>query len=250
MHVKGEAGIGRRVRASRARLGLTREELAVRSGLSWSAIAQVESGRRASPRPATLAALARALGVSIDYLVQGGPVTAPMLNHAALIYSSDEAFAAATCGFVREGIERSEPVLAVTTDRNGALLRRRLRSDSGGVRLESARDRLTSPEAAVGFFRDYIESHLDDGADWIRIVGEPLWQSRTDEEVRRWTRFESLVNLAFATTPASFLCTYDERKLPAAVVEQARHTHPRVAAAGAVAESGAYRDPLELGIGG
>ena len=54
------------------RLGWTREALAFHSGLSWSAIAQVESGRRTNLRPSTLAALSRPLGVSIDYLVDGG----------------------------------------------------------------------------------------------------------------------------------------------------------------------------------
>src|SRR5687767_203826 len=109
--LKAEGGIGRRIRASRARLGWTREELAVRSGMSWSAIAQVESGRRANPRPTTLSALAGALGVSIDYLVDGGPVATPMLEHRALIYGSDDDFAATTSDFLREGIKRAEPSL-------------------------------------------------------------------------------------------------------------------------------------------
>ena len=61
--------MGTRVRAAGVRLGWSREALAVRSELSWSAIAQVESGRRKNVRPQTLSALAEALGVTIDYLV-------------------------------------------------------------------------------------------------------------------------------------------------------------------------------------
>src|ERR1700761_4783343 len=66
-----ESGIGSRLRAARERLGLSREALAFHAGISWSAIAQVESGRRSQLRPSTLLALATALGLTIDYLVSG-----------------------------------------------------------------------------------------------------------------------------------------------------------------------------------
>ena len=246
--LKGDAGIGRRVRASRARLGWTREELAVRSGMSWSAIAQVESGRRANPRPGTLSAIARALGVSIDYLVDGAPVATPMLEHRALIYGSDEDFATTTSEFLREGIERSEPGLAVTTERNVALIRGRLGSDADRVRLEDSAAWLRTPEAAVDSFQEFIGTQLDRGADWVRIIGEPLWPGRSEDEVRQWTRFESIVNLAFASAPLSFLCPYDERTLAPTVVEQAHHTHPQVVTAGGVAKSSSYRDPLGFAL--
>lgn len=243
-----DPGIGRRVRAARGRLGCTREELAIASGLSWAAIAQIESGRRASPRPATLSALAKALGVSIDYLVDGGSVTSPMLVHAALLYDSDEAFADATAGFVREGLQRSEPVLAVTTKRNAGLLRDRLGGGSERLQLEDSRRWLQTPEGALASFQEFVAARLADGAAWTRIIGEPLWVGRSAAEVRLWTRFESLVNVAFAATPLTFLCPYDERALDPAVIEQARSTHPRVIAAGEMAESATYRDPVGFAI--
>src|SRR4051812_43245566 len=82
--------IGTRVRAARERLGWRREELAFRSGVSWSAIAQVESGRRRNMRPGTLSALGEALGVTTDYLVRGGPASPAMFQHRALLYDTDE----------------------------------------------------------------------------------------------------------------------------------------------------------------
>src|SRR5437764_5175534 len=85
-------GLGLRVRAARQRLAWTREELAYHSGVSWSAITQVESGRRRNVRPTTLAALARALGVSLDYLVEGIPSRQTMLEHSVFPYTSDDQF--------------------------------------------------------------------------------------------------------------------------------------------------------------
>src|ERR1700736_1222500 len=99
------SAIGPRVRAARKRLGWTREALAFHSGISWSAIAQVESGRRTNLRPSTLAALARPLGVSIDYLV-GGSVSHPtMLNHSAFPYRTEDQFRTTMGSFLAEGIE-------------------------------------------------------------------------------------------------------------------------------------------------
>ena len=83
-------GIGVRVRAARGRLGWSRETLAFHTGLSWAAITQVESGRRTNVWPGTLAALSRALGVSIDYLVAGAPPRPTMLEHSLLPYRSDD----------------------------------------------------------------------------------------------------------------------------------------------------------------
>ena len=54
--------IGESLKAARERLGWSREALAYHSGVSWSAIAQIESGRRKDVRLSSLSALAEALG--------------------------------------------------------------------------------------------------------------------------------------------------------------------------------------------
>src|ERR1700730_896640 len=95
--------IGPRVQAARERLGWTREALAFHSGLSWSAVAQVESGRRTNLRPSTLAALSRPLGVSIDYLV-GCKLTRPaMLEHSVFPYRTDDQFRTIVGSFLADG---------------------------------------------------------------------------------------------------------------------------------------------------
>src|SRR5579863_10539426 len=98
-------GIGRRLRAARDRRGWTREALAFHSGVSWAAIAQVESGRRRLPRPSTLAALSHALGISIDYLVDGSMARTTMLDHSVFPYRNDDRFQATAGSFLAEGIE-------------------------------------------------------------------------------------------------------------------------------------------------
>src|ERR1700753_169051 len=113
MGTRGDNKIGTRVKAARQRLGWNRETLAFHSGISWSAIAQVETGRRQNLRPSTLQALAGALGVTIDYLVAGGGRVVPMLAHRVLIYGTEPEFLETAAPFLAEGMERGEAVLSV-----------------------------------------------------------------------------------------------------------------------------------------
>jgi transcriptional regulator with XRE-family HTH domain len=94
--VDRDLGIGSRLRAARERLAWSREALAFHSGMSWSAIAQMESGRRKNARPDTLSELSRALGVSIDYLIHGGSHPPTMLGHQVVVYATNEQFVANT----------------------------------------------------------------------------------------------------------------------------------------------------------
>jgi transcriptional regulator with XRE-family HTH domain len=249
MDAATESPIGTRVRGSRERLGWSREELAFHSGLSWSAIAQIEANRRTNLRPATLSSLADALGVTIDYLVAGGPA-AVLLDHRALVYGSDEEFVAAAGPYLREGIERSDAILAVTTPTNIALLRKHLGADARKAEFAEFASTFDLPTDAVTRFRNFAGTAIESGARWVRIIGEPIWAGRTRSEVRMWTRLESLLNLAFASWPVTMLCPYDTRVVPARVIRDIiPATHPKtITSEGLRGETG-YADPAEFILG-
>jgi transcriptional regulator with XRE-family HTH domain len=242
VHAQEESGIGSRLRAARERLGWSREALAVRSGVSWSAVAQVESGRRRHLRPDTLSGLATALGVSIDYLVDGRP-TPPILSHQAFFYKSRDEFAETVSDFLREGLERSEPGIALTSRVNIKLLRERLGEDAKRVELIEWSDRLSEPGQVLELFGDFLSRRLGEGAVWVRVVGEPVWEGRPAAEARLWTKLESLFNLALAGSPMTLVCPYDTSSVDAAIVRDAHATHPRIVEAGEVRASRDYRDP-------
>jgi transcriptional regulator with XRE-family HTH domain len=74
---------GRRVRAARILTGLTLKECAQRSGMSYTNLSMIERGRR-SMYVESLPDLARALGVSVQYLLLGDePDEADDEAHAA-----------------------------------------------------------------------------------------------------------------------------------------------------------------------
>lgn len=65
--------VGERIRLRRIHLGWTQERLASEAGVSKGFLSDVESGKR-NVGAETLLSLATALGVSMDYLMKGGPV--------------------------------------------------------------------------------------------------------------------------------------------------------------------------------
>jgi transcriptional regulator with XRE-family HTH domain len=239
-------GIGTRVRTARQRRGWNREALAFHSGISWSAIAQVEAGRRTNMRPTTLSSLAQALGVTIDYLVVGGRAAPPMLSHQALLYGSDSEFLDTAAPFLAEGIDRGEPALAVTTEANIELLRERLGDTARSVEFAERAAWYRTPGTALNGYLAFLQGKLDGGAAWVRILGEPPRVKGSKSDLVAWTRYEALLNLAFGAEPVSVLCPYDQRGADEQSIRQARATHPHLAEPHTLLCNRDYADPAAL----
>jgi transcriptional regulator with XRE-family HTH domain len=237
-----DTGIRNRVIAARERLGWSREALAFHSGISWSGIAQVESGRRRNLRPDTLSALARALGVTIDYLVAGGPASTAMLDHKALVYSSADELCDTAGPFLEEGIERSEAVLVMAKKENITRLRAQCGPAARQVEFVDAAGWYKTPAEALDGLKAFSGAKLEAGASWIRILGDPIWDGPGDEALL-WTRYESLVNLVFAPWPMTVLCAYDEGSVHPEIVKQAHVTHPCTIGHEGPADSDDYPGP-------
>ena len=242
--------IGGSLRSARERMGWSREALAYHSGLSWAAIAQIESGRRQQVRVSSLLALASALGVSVDYLVGGTSTVSPqLLGHRVLIYNSDDEYLAAAVPFLLEGLARSEAVLCVPTKQQGDLLHDALGDDAQRVEFLDSSEWYRSLRGASSGYLTYVKERFEGGAPWVRILADAVWAGRSGPEVVEWFRYESMVNLALASSPATIVCSYDARSLPDEVLTDARRTHPELLAAGESTASPAYREPLDFVLG-
>jgi DNA-binding GntR family transcriptional regulator/anti-sigma regulatory factor (Ser/Thr protein kinase) len=154
--------------------------------------------------------------------------------HRALIYRDSEDFLAGSMPFVLEGLDAGERVLAVTTRPNRELLTRYLGVRAGEVEFRESGEWYSSPAHTQLAYDRYLE-HTD--RDRVRIVGEPVWDGISPAAIQEWTRYESIINVAFALSPVSFLCPYDARALPDAVVSDARRTHPEICTGAEIGKS-------------
>jgi transcriptional regulator with XRE-family HTH domain len=243
MVVMGASRIGAALRVARSRAGWNREALAYHSGVSAAAIAQIESGRRKDVHLTTLAALAGALGVSVDYLAGTPAAATPLFQHRVLTYATDDDFLASASPFLSEGVEESHCLLAVTTPAKEALLRDSLGDRAAAVEFADWENWYQSPKHALEQYGAFLSRRTEQGAVWIRVVAEAAWAGGTAAQINEWNRYESLVNLVFASSPATILCTYDERAFPNDAIDCVQKTHPELVDSHVITSSGVYQAP-------
>ena len=89
----------------------------------------------------------------------------------------------------------------------------------------------------------FVREH---GGQRVRIIGEPIWAGRSEDEYPACAEHEALINVALGESPAYILCPYDVRRLDREWLTDATRTHPTLAADGDRWESPAYTDPVAL----
>jgi anti-sigma regulatory factor (Ser/Thr protein kinase) len=169
--------------------------------------------------------------------------------HQGLVYGGDEQFLAAVVPFCRDGLERDDAVLAVTTTTNAGLLRDALGADAEHVQFVDAAVWYDAPGRTLAAYHRYVDERADrDGR--VRVIGEPVWHGRDDLAVAEWTRYESVINLAFADSPAWIVCPYDTRVVPERIVADARRTHPDLVTGPLAEPSPEYLAPARFSAAG
>jgi hypothetical protein len=99
-----------------------------------------------------------------------------------------------------------------------------------------------NPARIIPVWREFVEEHSDN-VRGTRGIGEPIWVSRSPDELVECERHEALLNLAFAS-PAGALhlvCPFDAETLPTSVIEEAWRNHPIVTEGGDPRRSATYR---------
>jgi len=158
----------------------------------------------------------------------------------ALMYAGDEGFLDGTVPFVREGLERGEPVLVMVPGRKLDPLRSALGPAARHVHFADMTRVGANPARIIPAWRHFVSERARDGVR-LRGIGEPIWAGRSDDELAECQRHEALVNLAFADgAPMDLLCPYDTGALPDDVIEEARRSHPTVCTSDGSRESPDY----------
>jgi hypothetical protein len=138
--------------------------------------------------------------------------------HQAVRYAGTDGLLDRVLPYIREGLQREEPVRVAARPQTLAPLRAAL----AGTRVEFV-EIAHNPARIIPFWREFVESHPGP----VRGVGEPIWPGRSAAELVEAQLHESLLNLAFEED-FSLLCTYDEAALDDGVLHEMACSHPVV----------------------
>ncbi|MEV0585673.1 anti-sigma factor RsbA family regulatory protein [Nonomuraea sp. NPDC050310] len=159
-------------------------------------------------------------------------------EHPALFYRDAADYTEQTVAFVRAGLAQGEPVAVAVPGPNLRLIKDGLGPDAEGLLFLDMTEAGRNPGRIIpGVLRKFADSHADRR---VRIIGEPIWAGRSAVEYPACAQHEALINAAFEGRAATILCPYDESKLTAEVLADARLTHPTLISRGREERSDAY----------
>jgi anti-sigma regulatory factor (Ser/Thr protein kinase) len=167
---------------------------------------------------------------------------APEYRHEAMLWRDEPEFLNGCVPFVRDGLDRGEPVMVATTAERTALLAAALGQVAADVRFVDMAALGANPACIIPAWADFVR---DAGGRPARGIGEPIWAGRSDIEISECQLHESLLNMALPShVPFWLICPYDAGRLSTAVLEEAERSHPVVTAVGrALPRTHAYAGP-------
>jgi anti-sigma regulatory factor (Ser/Thr protein kinase) len=166
-------------------------------------------------------------------------------RHQALLYDSDREFMEVALPFVEDGLSAGQPTLVAVQDRHVENLRAALGGTPDRVTLYPVEEWYETSARTRQKFATWAAEQTERGGR-ARLMGEPPWAVGQEAQVRDWARHESVINVAFAGQPVTFICPYEAGALPEDVLAHARCTHPEIVSADGVAASTSYENPLDF----
>ncbi|MEU0032070.1 anti-sigma factor RsbA family regulatory protein [Streptomyces sp. NPDC006335] len=144
--------------------------------------------------------------------------------HPALFYRTEQEYTQQTVAFLREGLTNGEPMAVAVPGPNLELIKTGLGEDAEGILFLDMTDAGRNPGRIIPkVLRGFADAHPQGR---VRIIGEPIWAGRSAVEYPACAQHEALINAAFEGRAVTILCPYDEARLDAQVVADAKVTHP------------------------
>jgi anti-sigma regulatory factor (Ser/Thr protein kinase) len=160
-------------------------------------------------------------------------------RHEAFLYQYAEEFFDVTLDFVREGVEREEPMMVVLAPAKIATLRCELQGAANAVRFVDMDKLSRNPARIIPAWQDFVSEHAGQGRR-LRGIGEPIVPAQDEAMRAEAHRHEALLNLPFSGEDLWMLCPYDVSTLQPEVIDEARRNHPFAYEGGRSAPSGDF----------
>lgn len=161
-------------------------------------------------------------------------------THRALFYRTPQEYLDFLLPFVTDGLDAGQPVLVVVPGPNLAALRNGLGQYAAHVSMADMTVVGRNPGCLCEVLSDFVEEYHRQP---VRIIGEPIWPTRSEVEYPACVQHEALCNRAFAGRRLIGVCPYDAAALPASVIADARSTHPLLWQAGSPEQTSTTFDP-------
>lgn len=146
--------------------------------------------------------------------------------HPAFFYGSEQEYVDGLLPFIVNALTDEQPVLVAVPEPNLSLLRDALGGDADEITMADMAEAGRNPGHILGgVLSAFVGKHPDKSP---QIIGEPIWQSRSDVEYPACAQHEALINNAFAGRDLAVVCPYDESQLHPDWVADARQTHPEL----------------------
>ena len=147
--------------------------------------------------------------------------------HEAFLYRGRDDFLAGAVPFVTSAVSAGAPVLVAVDADKIAALRGALGDAARHIEFVVMTEAGRNPGRVISLWRHFVGSS---GGQPCAGLGEPVWSTRSADELVECQHHEQLLNHAFPATTAFHLrCPYDIDTLGAAVVDEAIRSHPHLA---------------------
>jgi hypothetical protein len=145
-------------------------------------------------------------------------------SHPALLYRSQQEYLDCLVPFITDAVAAAEPTLVAVPEPNLMLLREAL----GAIAADLTMADMTMVGRNPGYILGGVLSAFADKHPRraVRMIGEPIWPTRSDAEYPACVQHEALINEAFSGRNVTVLCPYDATRLDPAVLSDAGTTHP------------------------
>lgn len=162
------------------------------------------------------------LGAAVTATCSGPGVGA--FAHPALFYRSEREYLDVLAPFIVDGLAKGQAVLVAVPQDKLAVLRDELGAAAAAITMANMCQVGRNPGRILGaVLGRFADQHADRP---VRVIGEPIWPSRSQAEYPACVQHEALINAAFAGRDLMVLCPYDAVGLGPEVLADARMTHP------------------------
>ena len=149
---------------------------------------------------------------------------ASAFQHAAFLYRTQQEYLERLLPFISDSVAADHPVLVAVPGSNLAALSDGLGQLAVKVVMADMTEVGRNPARILGeLLGRFVQKHPDQP---VRIIGEPIWPSRSDVEYPACVQHEALINRAFTGRGITVVCPYDVAQLDPGVIADVHYTHP------------------------